>query len=42
MDSERIPRGLAKGVASEYNNKKFLTLRFPAVLLREIFNFTGA
>jgi hypothetical protein len=26
MDSERIPCGLATGLASEYNNKKFLTL----------------
>jgi hypothetical protein len=38
MDSERIPRGLATGLASEYNNKKLLTLRFPAVLPQGIFN----
>jgi len=31
-DSERIPRRLMRGLASEYDKEKFLTLRYPAVL----------
>ena len=34
-----IPRGLATGLASEYNGENFLTLRFPAVLPQGVFNF---
>jgi hypothetical protein len=34
-----IPRGLATGSASEYKEKIFFALRFPAVLPEGIFNF---
>ena len=32
-----IPRGLATGLASEYNEKIYLALRFPAVLPEGVF-----
>ena len=39
MDSERYSRGLATGGASEYNEKLYLTLRFPAVLPEGVFKY---
>ena len=33
-----IPRGIATALASEYNEKIYLTLRFPTVLPEGVFN----